>query len=231
MFRLHKFFTLLAVSGLLCQPVFAGTAASPRLIPQDRITILDSGVEVDREIPAPAGALMACTGQCYIETEGMQLMGADGTVFAVQEDADRFSVLVREGSIDFALGADAKPVQFETPFDTLTASPYTVPAASASVIRGNLSVNEEKAVLTLAEGSLNITNAKGQILLHPGNAMTLAQYSAGSSSADSSLSGEDMTGVVVGAAALGIIGATIAALSGGGGGGGGDDGGNDVSPK
>ena len=230
MFRLHKFFALLAVSGLLCQPVFAGAIASPRLIPQDRITILDSGVEVDREIPAPAGALMACTGQCYIETEGMQLMGADGTVFAVQEDADRFSVMVREGSIDFALKADAKPVEFKTPFDTLTASPHTVPASTESVIRGNLNVTGEKAILTLAEGSLNITNSRGQVLLHAGNAMTLAQYSAGSSSEESSLSGEDMTGIVVGAAALGIIGATIAALSSGGGGGGDDDG-KDVSPK
>lgn len=230
MFRLHKLFALLAVYGLLCQPLFAGIGNTARLIPQDSITLLDSGVEVDREIPAPDGALMACKGQCYIESEGMQLMGADGTVFAVQENADLFSVMVREGSIDFALNADAKPVEFKTPFDTLTARPYAVPAGDETVIRGNVNVTGDKAVLTLAQGTLNITNSKGAVLLHPGNALTLAQYSAGSSSEDSSLSGEDMTGVVVGAAALGIIGATIAALSSGGGGGGDDDG-EDVSPK
>ncbi len=230
MFRLHKLFALLAVYGLLCQPLFAGIGGAPRLIPQDSITLLDSGVEVDQEIPAPAGALMACKGQCYIESEGMQLMGADGTVFAVQENADLFSVMVREGSVDFALKADARPVEFKTPFDTLTASPYTVPVGNEAVIRGNLSVTREKAVLTLAQGALNVSSPNGEVLLHSGNAMTLAQYSAGSSSEDSSLSGEDMTGIVVGAAALGIIGVAIAALSSGGGGGGDDDS-KDVSPK
>jgi ferric-dicitrate binding protein FerR (iron transport regulator) len=173
---------------------------------------------------------MACTGQCYIETDGMQLLGADGTVFAVQEDEERFSVMIQKGSVDFALSAEAKPVEFKTPFDTLTASPYSVPAGSESVVRGNLSIMDEKAVLTLAQGSLEVTNARGQALLHSGSAITLAQYSAGGSSDDSSSTGEDITGIFVGAATLGIIGATIAALASGGGGGG-DDGGKDVSPK
>lgn len=212
MFNLRKILVLTVAAALLCQPVFALSGDSPRLVPGGSVKILETGVEVDQEMPAPAGMLMACKGLCYIEAGGMRLAGADGTVFALQETADGYSVMVREGSLDFALSADSGPIEFKTPFDDLHASPYSLPASSDAVIRGNLRVTEENAVLTLAQGSLELTNSRGQTILHAGNAITLAQYSAGSGSGSSESEGS-LTGWVVGAAALGVIGASIAVLS------------------
>ena len=228
MFSLRKILVVPVAVALLCQPVFAISGDTPRLVPTGSVKILETGVEVDREMPAPAGMLMACKGQCYIEAGGMRLMGADGTVFALQETAEGHSVMLREGSLDFALSADSGPVDFKTPFDDLHAKPYSLPVGGDAVIRGNLRVTEENAVLTLAQGSLALANSKGQTLLHAGNALTLAQYSAGSGSGSSAKKGS-LTGWVVGAAALGVIGASIAALSSGSGDDGDDSG--DVSPK
>lgn len=231
MVRLRKIMVALVVAGLLGQPFCAVAGTGPRLVPHGSVKILETGVELDREIPVPAGMLMACKGQCYIEAGGMQLMGADGTVFAVHEEAERVFIMLQEGSLDFALRADAKPLEFKTPFDTLNAKPYSVPASDDAVIRGNLRVNEDSAVLTMAQGSLELTNSKGQTLLHAGNALTFAQspYTAGSNHASSD-TGSSLTGWMVGAGALAIIGATIAALSSSNGGSGGGDG-DEVSPK
>lgn len=228
MFNLRKILVLTVAAALLCQPVFALSGDSLRLVPRGSVKILETGVEVDQEMPAPAGMLMACKGQCYIEAGGMRLVGADGTVFALQETVDGYSVMIREGSLDFALSADSGPLEFKTPFDDLHASPYSLPASSDAVIRGNLRVTEEYAVLTLAQGSLELTNSRGQTLLHAGNAITMAQYSAGSGSGSDAGKGS-LTGWVVGAAALGVIGASIAALSSDDGDGGDDA--KDASPQ
>lgn len=181
MLKFHKIAMLLASTLLIAQPLFAGSG--PMLVPQGSVKLLESGAVVDKEMPAPAGMMMACNGQCYIEANGLQLMGADKTVFAVHEDASRFSVMVQKGNVEFSLSAAAKPVEFKTPFDTLDARPYMVPASSDSVIRGNLQVTDDKAVLTLSQGTLELTNSDGQRLLHAGNAIVLAQAVVGGAAA------------------------------------------------
>ena len=222
---------LVVLTALLSRPLYAGPWNSPRLVPSGSVKILETGAEMDREIPAPSGVLMACRGQCYVESAGMQILGADGTIFAVQEEDERFCVLVQKGSLDFALSAEAKPLELRTPFDTLSAKPYLLPAGREALIRGNLQVTDDKEVLTVAQGSLQLTNSTRQeILLHTGNALTMTQspYTAGSSRKSRDMR-DTLTGWAVGAASLGIIGASIAALSSGGGGGGGGEDGDEVS--
>lgn len=175
MTNFRKICFFLAGALLLAQPVLAG----PLLVPQGSVKLLASGTVVDKEMPAPAGALMACNGQCYIEANGLQLMGSDKTVFAVHEENDKFSVMVQEGNVEFALSADAKPVEFKTPFDSVDAKPYMVPTASDSVVRGNLKVTKERAVLTLTQGTLELTNSDGQKLIHAGNTLVMAQAEVG----------------------------------------------------
>jgi len=207
MSKFQKISVLLATAMLLAQPLFAGSSAAPRLIPQGSVKFLDSGAVVDKEIPAPAGMLMACNGQCYVEGNGLQLMGADKTVFAVHENADNFSVMVQKGSVDFALGANAKPVEFKTPFDTIDAKPYLLPAGTDSVVRGNLQVNDDKAILTLTQGSLELTNSEGQKLIHAGNALVLAQATTGAGAGSSAVVQTGGVGGVVGTGAVAGIGA------------------------
>ncbi len=233
---MRKFFASLVMIMLIVEPLSAGTQSAPRLIPKGSVTLLESGIVVDKEIPAPAGMLMACTGQCFIEASGLQLVGADKTVFALHEENTRFSVMVLEGNVDFSLHSGAKPLVFKTPFhDPEGAKPYLIPASSDEVFRGSLQVTTERAILTMTKGSLKLVSTDGQKLIHAGNAIILAQYSppkdkisAFATNADASTAGDDWTGIAVGAATVGILGATIAALAGGGGGGGGGGGDGDT---
>jgi hypothetical protein len=211
MIGFQKIASLLTATLLLAQPLMALPLSAPRLVPEDSVTLLNSGAVVESEMPAPTGVLMACNGQCFIEADGVQLLGADKTVFAVHEDHDAFTVLVNTGSVSFTMRADAKPVEFKTPFDTFLAKPALVPVSSEAVIRGTLEVSESRAVLTMAEGSLELTNDQGQKLLKAGNSIVLAK-GIGLSEADA----ETLTGAAVATATLGIIVASIVAVAGGG---------------
>lgn len=226
MFNFRKSLVVLFAATLLAQPLFAGS--TPRLVPQGSVKVLDSGIVMDKEMPVPAGSLMACNGQCYIEANGLQLMGADKTVFAVQEGSERFTIMVQEGSLDFAMGADAKPVDFKTPFDTLAAKHYSVQTGTDSVVRGTLQVTKERALLTLTEGSLELTAADGQKLIHAGNTLVLAQAAATGEGAAATGSTVSTTTIVAGAVAVGAVAAGAIAIASDGSDGDDD---NDVSPK
>lgn len=209
MLKFQKISVFLVAALLLAQPLFADSA--PRLVPQGSVKLLASGTVVDKEMPAPAGTLMACNGQCYIEANGLQLMGSDKTVFAVHEESDKFSVMVQEGNVEFALKSDAKPVEFKTPFDTLDAKPYMVPTSSDAVVRGNLQVTKERAVLTLTQGSLELTNSDGQKLIHAGNTLVLAQAAVGGvAGTGSTIGGASLAGAAVGLGGAAAIGGAIA---------------------
>ncbi|WP_028578217.1 hypothetical protein [Desulfomicrobium escambiense] len=223
MIGFQKIASLLTAILLLAQPLMALPLSAPRLVPEGSVKLVKTGAVVESEMPAPTGTLMACNGQCFIEADGVQLLGADKTVFAVHEDHDAFTVLVDTGSVSFAMRADAKPVEFKTPFDTFLAKPALVPVSSEAVIRGTLEVSESRAVLTMAEGSLELTNDQGQKLLKAGNSIVLAK-GIGLSEADT----EALAAAGVATATLAIIGASIVAVAGSGDGGGGDS--DEASP-
>jgi hypothetical protein len=207
-FQKISFFLLAAL--LLAQPLLAG----PQLIPHGSVKLLDSGAIVDQQMPVPAGMLMACSGQCYIEASGMQLMGSDKTVFAVHEESDRFSIMVQQGTVDFALKAETKPIEFTTPFDSISAKPYMVPASSDSVARGTLQVTENRAVLTMTQGSLELTNSDGHKLIHAGNSIVLAQATVEGGAAGAAGTTAGTAGATFSTAGL-IVGGTAAAIIGG----------------
>lgn len=228
MFGFRKCLVVLAAATLIAQPLFAGS--TPRLVPQGSVKLLDNGALIDREMPVPSGSLMACNGQCYVEAGGLQLLGADKTVFALQEDSQRFMVMVREGSLDFALKADAKPIEFNTPFDVLDAKPYQIPASSDAVVRGTIQVTKERALLTMTQGSMELTTSDGRRLVNAGSTLVLAQAAAETGAAATGAATTatvSTTTIVAGAVAVGAVAAGAIAISSGGSDGGGDD----VSPN
>ncbi|SFK07948.1 hypothetical protein SAMN04488082_11396 [Desulfomicrobium apsheronum] len=152
-----------------------GVAPSATITPMGSIELLESNIVVDKEIPAPKGMFMACQDQVYVEAKGLQLLCSDKTVFAIIEESSHFSIMIEKGNVDFALQANSKPIEFKTPFDTIRAKPYLIPASSNSLLRGSLHVSEEKALLTITQGSLEIMSASGRKLIHAGNAIVLAQ--------------------------------------------------------
>jgi hypothetical protein len=195
-----------------------GVDPSATITPMGSIKLLDSNIVVDKEIPAPKGMFMACKDQVYVEANGLQLLCSDKTVFAIVEESSHFSIMIEEGNVDFALQVNSKPIEFKTPFDTTRAKPYLVPANSNSLLRGSLHVSEEKALLTITQGSLEIVSASGRKLIHAGNAIVLAQ--ATTSTGDTQEPSVTTTGATgTGAASIGtnlVVGlTTLTALSAG----------------
>jgi hypothetical protein len=218
---------LLAAAVLFAfQPVWAGSGAF--LVPQGSVKILPTGAVVDSQMPVPEGVLMACSGRCLVEAKGVQFVGSDQTVFAVQEEPDRWSVAVQEGAVDFAVRADAKPVSFTTPFDTVSSQPHAVPASSDAVVRGTLQVGKDRAVLRVTQGSLEVVSSSGQQLVQAGNSIVLAQAAVGAAGAGAAGSagaagagaaaagaGAALGGIGLGTAAAVVAGVGVTAIAAG----------------
>jgi hypothetical protein len=230
-----KFFPALLATMMLFQPLMASAASLSRLVPNGTVTLLESGTVVDKEIPVPNGILMSSNGQSLIENEGLHLVSADKTVFAIQEESTHFNLMVMEGSVDFAMSPESKPLGFRPFFqDSAGANPYLIPASSENVFRGTLQVTKDKATLTMTEGSLKVVTVDGQTMVNRGDTIILAQLSSGATGSNIAENspgtnpGADWGGIAVGAASVGILGAAIAALAAGSGGGDGD--GDEGSP-
>ena len=204
MFQLRTMFITLALSLIVSQPLLAG----PLLSPAGSVKLIESGVVVDKQMPAPSGMFMACDGQCFIETNGIILTGADQTIFAVIEEADEFRVMVRKGDVDFSLRADAKPVSFQTTHDSLTTKPFLLPASTDAVVRGTLRVDDSKAVLSITQGSLEVVNNDGRQLIHAGNALVMAQAVTSGETTPSAQTPAPGSGIATGAVIIGAGGAT-----------------------
>lgn len=233
---LQQFLAFLVSTILILHPLLVAAGSPPILIPENSVTLLATGLVVDQEIPVPSGMLMACTGDCVVEAEGLQLVGADKTVFSLEEGSTRFLVTIMEGELAFALRADAKPLAFKTPFqDPADNNNYLIPASSDEVFKGTLRIDEQKqkAILVVDKGSLKLLAIDGQRIVHAGNAIFLPRHPPAGKSLLTFASAPheeqaSFSGLAVGAGALAILVATGAALAGGGGGG---DGGSETSPK
>ncbi len=227
---MHKqLLALLIPSLLILHPLLAAAGSSPMLIPKNPVTLLATGVVVDKEIPAPSGMLMACTGECVIEADGLQLVGADKTVFSLEEGSTRYLVTVMEGELGFALRSEAKPLAFKTPFqDPADTNCYLIPASSDEVFKGTLQIDNEKgdAILAMRKGDLKLVAINGQQVVRAGNAIFLPRLPGGGENgltfASAPRGGDtSLGGLAVGAGVLAVLAATGVALAGGGGGGGG----------
>jgi len=235
---LQQFLTFMVSVMLIMHPLLAAAGSPPVLIPKNSVTLLATGIVFDKEIPAPSGMLMACTGECVIEADGLQLIGADKTVFALEEGNTRYLVTIMAGELGFSLRADAKPLAFRTPFrDPEDTNSYLIPASSDELFRGTLQIDaqNQKAILSMNKGSLKLVAIDGQKVVHSGDAVFLPQHTpVGSSSLTFASAPREaeasFSGLAVGAGALAILAVTGMALASGGGGGGGGGGGSEASP-
>ena len=233
---LQQFFAFLVSIILIMQPLLAVAGSTPMLIPKNTVTLLATGLVVDKEIPAPSAMLMECSGECVIEADGLQLVGADKTVFSLEEGSTRYLVTIMEGELGFALRSDAKPLAFKTPFhNPADTNSYLIPASSDEVFKGTIQIDNRNnnAILSMRKGSLKLVAINGQQVVRAGNAIFLPRLPPTGESALSFASlprdsGASFGGLALGAGVLAILAITGMALGSGGGGGGGggvDDGG------
>ena len=149
-----------------------------RVIPQGKVSLLEEGKEATQfqsELPLPEGTLMLCNGNCLVQTQNLQLVAQDRAIFALAEGKARWDLTVKSGQVDFAMRADAKPISFHTPLDTIQMEQAIVPVSGAAMVRGSIKVGEAESVLSVQEGSLQVMGPDGTVLVQPGYGVRLAQ--------------------------------------------------------
>ena len=196
------------------------TAGKPmvRMIPMGKVSLLSNGKEVRQfksEVPLPDGLLMVGEGQCVIQSSGLQLVVQKDAIFALEEQTNHWNLSIKQGRIDFALRADAKPVTFRTPHDVIQTQQATVDANSDGLIKGFVLVTKDETQLGMLEGTLRASGSGGSRIVGAGKGISLAQANPPGAGGSSVVGGGINwlpIGVGLGATAA-VLGGTIAAIT------------------
>lgn len=197
-----------------------------RLIPDGTVELIADGKTVNKfqsEVPLPDGLLMVAEGNCVVQTGGIQLMARDKSIFALSEGAQQWDLTVKQGHVDFALRANAKPVTFTTPHKIIDSQQAIVPASGNGLVRGYVEVTEKETQFIVTQGSPRAVSSSAPQAIQQGQGITLAQATGGMGGNPPGGSGGN-TGVIStealvvgGGVSAGIItGIAIAASQGGG---------------
>jgi hypothetical protein len=174
---ISKTFVAVLATLLVVQPMISWAGQGARVIPQGKVSLLADGKEINQfqsEMPLSEGSMMLCNGRCLVQTPNVQLLAQDQAVFALAEGKAHWDLTVKSGQVDFAMRADAKPISFHTPLDTIQTERAVVPASTTGMVRGSIKVTEKEAVMDIQEGALQVMAPDGTQLVQPGQAVRLA---------------------------------------------------------
>ncbi len=212
-------------------PVIATAGTTAKLIPTGKVRLIDSGVTrvIGSTVPVPENTVMMCNGVCVVQGSRIQLAAHDKAIFAVATGSDKWELVVKKGSVDFALKGDETSITVRTPKDVYTLSPVAVPASTEDrVVRGTVSVSSNgKSSLKVTSGAIRVVSSSGDQILKEGMSLQLAQVemtaeagAAGGGGFFASLSTAQLIMIGVGTAAAGsLIGWGVYEATNGGGGG------------
>ncbi len=214
---------------------------SARIMPGKKVLIYrgDQQVgELTAESPLPDGALLGCHGDCAVRMDDFMLIGADQSLFSVTTQDNSRELLVRDGTVFFALSKLPHSLVFVTPEGAVTVQQLILNAAAdRSAIKGYVEVSGESSEIGVIEGgSMRVSTDDGETTIQSGQKIILAQNEAGGTTGyETDTSNEKRSGnwrtaaIVGGVLAAGAAAFAIASSSGGGGSGG--DGNRSSSPS
>ena len=216
----------------------ASNSDSARIMPGKKVLIYrgDQQVgELTAEAPFPNGALLACEGDCAVRMDGFLLVGADKSMFSVTSEANSRELLVKNGTVYFALSEIPHSLVFVTPKGVVTVQQVILNAAAGGgPLKGYVEVTGQSSEIGVIEGgSMRVSTATGETTIQSGKKIILAQTEdeedddpeEGAVPPPEKKSGNWRTAAIVGGVlAAGAAAFAIAGSGGGGGGGGGDDG-------
>ena len=170
--------TLLAFLFIASQALWAMGPA--RILPGGVVKVYrgDQLVSVlSQEAPLPEGLLLAPEGQCGLRMENLYLVGDDGSLFALVSKVGGRELLVRQGTIYFAMNGASGPITFQTPDgDIATQRMILNASAEGGLLKGYLDVTPEGTRIGILEGgSLVILTPNGEKTIATGRQITLAQ--------------------------------------------------------
>ncbi len=157
---------------------------SGRIMPGGKVLIYrgDQQVgELTAEAPFPDGALLACDSDCGVRIDGLLLVGADKSLFSVTTQAYSRELLVREGTVYFALSKLPHSLVFVTPKGAVTAQQLILNAAvDGGLLKGYVTVTGESAEIGVIEGgSMLVSTVAGETTIQSGKKIVLAQTDEG----------------------------------------------------
>ena len=212
----------LIVIVLIAFPIsgLASDLNSGRIIPMGKVLIYrgDQQVgELTAEAPFPEGALLACDGDCAVRMNDLLLVGADESVFSVTTKAFSRELLVRKGTVYFALSKLTRSLVFVTPNGAVTAQQLILNAAAdRGLLKGYVAVTGESAEIGVIEGgSVLVSTDAGETTIQSGKKIILAQAgeaaaTTGAAATPAAVAGVAVGPVVAAAAGLGVAFAAVA---------------------
>ena len=247
-------FLAIGLSFALAIPGFSSELKSARIYPTGKITIYSSGQRVgefSKEAPVPEGFLIAADGRCGVRMGDIYLVAEDKSLFSVATSANLRNLLIKEGTLYFAVSDMSRSLNFITPSGTLAVLDILLNSATNSPqLKGYVAVKQNGSEIgVIAGGSMIVSTQQGEMMIESGKQLILAQADMDvgapeeTETSDEKESQEEKAGkekkpgtskntkIIVGVIAAAAVAGGVAALAGGGGGGGGGDGGGTVSPS
>jgi hypothetical protein len=255
-----KFFAI-GLSFALVLPGFSSELKSARIYPTGKITIYSGNQRVgefNEEAPFPEGFLIAADGKCGVKMEDIYLVAEDRSLFSVATAANLRELLIKEGTVYFAVSKMSHSLSFITPSGSLAVLDILLNAATDSPqLKGYAAVKQNGSELGVLEGgSMIVSTQLGEMMIKSGQRLILAQADMDIGAPEEIETSDETEGkeepegkdeteakeekagmsknqkITLGAIGAAIVLAGAIALGGGGGGGGGgSDGGGSVSPS
>ena len=140
--------------------------------------------ELTAEAPFPDGALLACDGDCAVKMNGLLLVGADKSLFSVTTRANSRELLVKNGTVYFALSKMPHSLVFVTPGGVVTAQQLILNAAAdGGLLKGYVTATGDSAEIGVYEGgSVLVSTVSGETTIQSGKKIVLAQSNLGQTS-------------------------------------------------
>lgn len=236
-----------ALTLLISNPGFSSGLTSARIFPTGKINFYNGDQKVgeySREAPFPEGYLIAPKGKCGVKLEDLYLVAEDKSLFSVDAETNRLKLLVKNGTVYFAISRLSRVLSFITPEGIVDARELIMNAAADNrLLKGYVTVNEGASEIGVVEGgSMAVSTQQGDMIIMSGQRIILAQAEMDIGlpktrpPAEKKPEPQKKSGIAKGTKiALYVISpaAVIAAGAalGGGGGGGGDTAGSPVSPS
>ena len=105
---------------------------SARIYPTGKITIYNGNQRVgefNKEAPFPEGFLIAADGKCGVKMEDIYLVAEDKSLFSVATSANLRKLLIKEGTVYFAVSDMSRALNFITPSGTMAVLDILLKAA------------------------------------------------------------------------------------------------------
>ncbi len=170
----------IGLSFALAIPVFSSELKSARIYPTGKITIYSDNQRVgefSKEAPFPEGFLIEADGRCGVKMESVYLVAEDRSLFSVAAAANLRKLLIKQGTVYFAVSRNSPLINFITPSGRLAVLDILLNAAADNQqLKGYVSVKPNGSELGIIEGgAMIVSTQKGEMMIKSGQRLILAQ--------------------------------------------------------